>query len=136
MIFIYILIAIILFFCFKLLQAKHFLRQIKEKNEFHLLKIEQALMLEPDNPILYCIRGSIYQRSQNFILANIDYKKALSMITDKTEYKGKNLKSILFGNIKYTEKPHPWVKGGPKDLSNSGLAYYLIDRFGYLRYNF
>ena len=131
-----IIITLGIFYLFKLLKARYVFKNLKEKNEFHLYKVEEYLSKSPDIPTLYCVRGSIYQTSQNFILANRDFKIALSMIDDNTLYNGKNLKSIILGNIHYTEKPLPWSKGRVKDLSDSWITFFLIERFGNRRFNF
>jgi len=137
------LIVLFLFIAYKLLKAKFNLKYLKEDIEYHLFKINEEILNDRYNPLLYAKRGSMYQMIQDFPKANNDFYKALSLLNvgEKPRYKGKepivnDFEESLLKNIKYTEKPHPWVKYGPRDLSNNWFAFFLIERFGYKRRNF
>ncbi|MGV8111826.1 MAG: hypothetical protein AB2L17_02855 [Lentimicrobium sp.] len=131
------LIALILTFVFLFLKDKYYFNGIKDKLKFYLMKIELAIRENPYDPLNYCRRGSIYQRMQDFPKANKDFKYAIKLIEDgHPVYKKDELISRLILNIKYTEKPLPWSKKGPKDLSKSALTFFLIERFGNLRSQF
>ena len=110
---------------------------MKDRLKFYLLKIDLEIQENPENVIHFCRRGSLYMQMQNFPKANADFRYTLELIekgfliTEKDKFVGR-----LKGNIKFTEKPLPWSKIGPKNLSNSALTFFLIDRFGDIRYKF
>lgn len=130
MFFIYVCLVIALYLVFKLLQARHVFNQIKQRNEYNLLKVEHELSKSPENPVLYCIRGSLYLTNQDFISANRDFKIALTLITDEVKCADNNLEMDIQKNIQFTNKPFPWSKGEVKNLSNSWVTFYLLKIFG------
>jgi len=138
MFFVYALIVLLIGFLYSLLKALHNHKQLKEKMNFYLLKIEMELEKDPNNPFAFCIRATIFQIMQNFSKAKEDYLQALMLIDAGYPLSDdpQEIKSIIRGNIKYIEKPLPWSKGPVKDLSNSWFTRFLIIRFGNQRTNF
>ena len=133
----YVLLAFGLFFIYKLFKAWYVFRNVKEESEFYLEKVERGLKEYPDNPILFCVRGSIFQTRQNFLKANLDFNTALHMINNGAKVADReDLINKIEMNISYTEKPLSWTKNGPKDLSKSWFTYFLIERLGHRRVNF
>ena len=133
----YILLVLGLFIVYKLFRAWYAFKDLKEECEFYLSKIELELKEKPDNPVLLCKRGTIFQMTQNFLKANLDFKTALFMINNGAKVANRDeLINKIEMNISYTEKPLPWRKKDPKDLSNNWLAFFLIKRLGGKRYNF
>ena len=111
--------------------------RIKEQVEYELFKINKQIEETPNNPILYAKRGNLYQDIQNFPEAKSNFIKAKSMIIALRD-KNVNDKFLphLELNLNYIEKPHPWAKSGVRDSSNSLISFFLIERFGNLRYYF
>jgi len=138
MFFVYILIALLLGFLYSLLKARHNFKQLKEKMNFYLLKIDKELETDPNDPFTFCIRATIFQIMQNFSKAKEAYIQALMLIDAGYPLidDPQKIKSIIRRNIKYVEKPLPWSKGPVKDLSNSWFTRFLIIRFGNQRTNF
>jgi hypothetical protein len=133
----YFLLALGAFLVYQLTRSWLQFREIKGNCFYELGKIQNLIKENPSNPILYCRRGSIYQNCQNFIDANLDFRKALEMVKNGAPVaKKEELINTIIMNLKYTEKPLPWSRRGPKDLSNSWLVYFLIERFGGKRNNF
>lgn len=132
-----ILIAIGIFFLFRYLQAKYQLGQIKEKFLFNLKQVNQLIEKDPGNALYYCRRGSINMKMQNLVKARDDFRYALTLIDNGFPAANREmLVSNILLNIKFTEKPLPWSGKGPKDYSKSAMFYFLVDRFGDLRYHF
>lgn len=133
----YILLALLLFWVYKFTIAWIQFREIKNRYSYELDKIQSLIDKNPANPILYCKRATIHQIAQNFIDANLDYRKALEMVKNGAPVDRRDdFERKVIGNISYTAKPLPWSKNGPKNMSNSWLVFFLIDRFGDKRYNF
>ena len=141
----YIIPVIILIFIFyKFLKAYYEFNQMKKRLNYNLMKIENELTLNPNNPLVYCRRATIYQILQNFVKAKTDYTKALQLIDlgykamneDKEIQINEKFITNIHQNIGYVNKPLPWSKNGPKDLSNSWLTFFLIERLGNTRTNF
>lgn len=133
----YVLLAFVVFCVYKLTITWLRFRAIGERTFYELDKIQYLIDKDPSNPVLYCNRGTIHQMSQNFIEANLDFRKALEMIENGAPVaKREDLIEKLIINLEYTKKPLPWSKKGPMDYSKSWLMYFLIKRFGAKRYNF
>jgi hypothetical protein len=74
---------------------------------------------------------------QNLKSADFDFRKALDMIRKGFPIENKDeIESKLLMNLRYTQKPLPWSKSGPKDYSKNWFMYFLIERLGARRYNF
>lgn len=131
------LLAFGIWFLYRYLQAKYHIGQLKEKNLFYLLQVNQLIDEDPENPFHYCRRGSIHINMQNLIKARDDFRHALSLFDNGFNIvdKEKIVSQVLI-TIKYAEKPLPWSRKGPKDYSGSAMFYFLVDRFGGKRYNF
>lgn len=110
-------------------------QNLKERLSYELEKIEVEININAKTPILLGKRGTLYLKEQNFLKANLDFREALKMNNNNLLDKDEELAAKLKVNIGYTEKPLPWSKGGPKDLSNSWITYWLIDGFGESRFN-
>jgi hypothetical protein len=130
----YVLIALAVLFIIGLTKAYYRLKQIVERTEWDLRKVEAKIKEDPLNPHLLCGRGTLYHLRQDFNSANLDYNRALELIDSKGN--NKDLVGKIKLNITYTEKPLPWSSGTPKDSSKNFLLYFLIDRLGNKRYNF
>lgn len=133
----YILLAFTGFLVLRLTWSWFNFRALKERNLYEFEKNQLEIEKNPNSAILFCKRGTFYQIGQNFILANLDYRQALDMIEKDASFENKEeIKAKLKMNIKYTVKPLPWSKNGPKDLSRNWLAFFLIERLGDRRFNF
>lgn len=134
---IYFLLAIVVFFIYKLTVSWLQFRNLKDRTDYELDKIQFKIESDPDNPLLYCKRGTIHQMGQNLKSADLDFRRALDMIRKGFPIENKvDVESKLLMNLRYTEKPLPWTKSGPKDYSNNWFMYFLIERLGGRRYNF
>jgi hypothetical protein len=131
------LLIIFIFLLFKYVQARYQFSKMSEKNNFYLLQIEQKIIDNPKNPILYCSRGTIFMRIQNLPKAREDFRRALLLVEEGVQVidQEKLIKNILL-NITYTEKPLPWSKNCPKDYTGNTMFYFLVVRFGAMRFNF
>lgn len=134
---IYLLIAFIFFLIYSLVVDWLRFKGKSERAYYEVDKYSYLIEQEPANPMHYCKRGTAYQISQNFINANLDFRKALDLIEEGSSVDNKEL---IIGklkiNIEYTTKPLTWSKNGPRDYSKNFLMYSLIDRLGNMRYNF
>lgn len=131
------LLIIFVFFIYKYLHARYVFGRIQEQITFYLYKIELEINEQPDNPMLYCRRGSLYQKLQDFPKAYDDFRHALSLIDEGWPIPEKEkILSKLALNIRFTQKPLPWSKNGPMDHSGNAFYYFLIERFGDMRYQF
>lgn len=132
-----VLLVIAIFFLFKYFKSRYQFIQLKDRLKFYLLKIDLEIHENPENALHFCRRGSLYMQMQNFPKANADFRHANELIekgfqiTEKDKF-SERLKS----NISFTQKPLPWSKNGPKNLSKSTLTFFLIERFGNIRYQF
>ena len=116
---------------YKLTRAWIQFREIKDRYFFELDRVQTLIDKNPANPILYCKRGTVHQIAQNFLDANLDYRKALEMVRNGAPVaRREDLERTIILNIKYTEKPLPWLKKGPKNMSNNWVAFLLIEQLG------
>ena len=134
---IYFLVALICFIIYSLVVDWLRFKGKSERASYEVDKYNYLIEKEPSNPMYYCKRGTAYQIKQNFINANLDFRKALELIEEGSPVETKDMIiGKLKMNIAYTAKPLSWSKNGPKDHSKNFLMYSLIDRLGNMRYNF
>lgn len=134
---IYVLIALACFIIYSLVVDWLRFKGKCERASYEVDKYSYLIEKEPLNPMHYCKRGTAHQINQNFIDANLDFRKAVEMIEKGSSVENKDMIiGKLKMNIGYTAKPLSWSKNGPKDYSKNLLMYSLIDRLGNMRYNF
>ena len=107
---------------------------LKKHMEYDFIKNEYELVEDRKNHKLYAERGALFQKTQNFKQAYIDFNKALELIGEDDSGKYILLKKELIQNLKNVEKPLPCSKPKLRDLSDSWFTYFLInliDKIGF-----
>ncbi|RKD90029.1 hypothetical protein BC643_0365 [Mangrovibacterium diazotrophicum] len=150
----YVIICLILFFCFKYFRSKYQLNSLKEQAEYEIVKITEKLEESQSNPMYQLRLASIYMNICDLVKARQYFISALSLINnghklylDGTLGYNQSENKIYLSNrdeiigqvklsISYTEKPLPWSRNTPKDYSSSPLFFLLVKGFGGQRHTF